>query len=219
VLTAYFHRDPVGVRAPTTTEWLVIDVAIGAAGGILFHLFVGEERKPDRLFIALAGAVILVSGASAYLRLSPMLSAAVFGAILANTSLRRGEIRESLARIERPLFFAVLVLAGASWNPVASDWMLPVVVFIAVRALAKVGSCRLAARANSVLPMLGPSWGRGLLGQGGFALVIGLNYLQLSELPVGSVVFSAAVVSVLLTDLLSARFAGSVFAPAARPER
>lgn len=215
ILTAYFHRQPAVLpRAPTATEWVVINVAIGAVGGILFHLFVGEERKPDRLVIALIGAVILVSGAAAYLRLSAMLSAAVFGAILANTSLRRGEIRASLARIERPLYFAVLVLAGASWNPAARDWVLVTLAFLAARALGKVGGARLAARANGVLPVLGGNWGRGLLGQGGFALIIGLNYLQLSELPIGRIVFTAVVISVLLTDLVSARLAGSVFAAA-----
>lgn len=220
VLTAYFHREPAVVpRAPTATEWVVINVAIGAVGGVLFHLFVGEERKPDRLLIALIGAVILVSGAAAYLRLSAMLSAAVFGAILANTSLRRGEIRASLARIERPLYFAVLVLAGASWIPAAGQWLLTPLLFVAVRALGKVGGARLAARANGVLPSLGANWGRGLLGQGGFALIIGLNYLQLSDLPVGRVVFTAVIFSVLLTDLVSARLAGSVFAPDAPPAR
>ena len=45
--------------APTPTEWAVISVAIGAVGGVLFHLFVGGERNVDRLFISIAGAVIL----------------------------------------------------------------------------------------------------------------------------------------------------------------
>lgn len=219
LLLAVVH-PPVSVtpRGPTPTEWAVINVALGAVGGMLFHLFVGDERQPDRLFIALIGAIILVSGAAAHLHLSAMLSAAVFGAILANTSLRHGEIHASLARIERPLYFTMLVLAGAAWSPERKHWFLLTAAFLVIRALGKVGGARLAARAGGTLKQLGVNWGYGLLGQGGFALVVGLGYLQMEDLPAGSFVFTAVVVSVLLTDLLSARFAASVFAPGAPGE-
>src|SRR5687768_858093 len=33
------------VRTPTSTEWVVITIAIGVVGGTLFHLFLGRERK------------------------------------------------------------------------------------------------------------------------------------------------------------------------------
>ena len=58
LLLAVVH-PPVSVtpRGPTPTEWVVINVALGAVGGMLFHLFVGDERQPDRLFIALIGAI------------------------------------------------------------------------------------------------------------------------------------------------------------------
>lgn len=219
LLLAVVH-PPVSVtpRGPTPTEWAVINVALGAVGGMLFHLFVGDERQPDRLFIALIGAIILVSGAAAHLHLSAMLSAAVFGAILANTSLRHGEIHASLARIERPLYFTMLVLAGAAWSPERKHWFLLTAAFLVIRALGKVGGARLAARAGGTLKQLGVNWGYGLLGQGGFALVVGLGYLQMEDLPAGSFVFTAVGVSVLLTDLLSARFAASVFAPGAPGE-
>jgi uncharacterized membrane protein YeaQ/YmgE (transglycosylase-associated protein family) len=68
-------------RAPTPTEWAVISVALGCVGGSLFHLFLGNERDIDRLFISIAGAVILVSGAAAYLRVSPLLPTMLVGAM------------------------------------------------------------------------------------------------------------------------------------------
>jgi len=214
LMTAIVHPAPTLItRAPTTTEWLVINVAIGLVGGALFHLFVGEERKPDRIFIAMVGAVVLISGAAAYLRLSPMIAALVFGMILTNTSRRSSELQAALARVERALYFVMLILAGALWTPSDREWLLPVVLFLGIRALAKTGGARLAARANGRLEELGPNWGRGLLGQGGLALLIGLNYLQRPDLPVSNIVFTAVVASVLLTDLLSARFAQSVFRP------
>ena len=224
LLVALVHPSPPAtLRAPTATEWVVINVAIGLVGGVLFHLFVGEERHPDRLFIALVGAMVLISGATAFIRLSPMLATLVFGATLVNTTRRRREIEQALIRVDKALYFVLLLLAGALWSPPGREWLLPVVLFLVVRAVGKVGGARLAARANGQLRALGGHWGRGLLGHGGLALVIALNYLQFGHFPVADVVFTAVVISVLLTDLLSARFAESVFlpepvaAPARRP--
>lgn len=211
LLLAIVHPTPSSMARPiTATEWAVISIAIGAGGGTLFHLFVAEERKVDRLFISLAGAIVLVSGAATYLRLSPLLAAMVFGMVLANSTRARSEITAALERVERPLYFALLIFGGASWTPSARSWYLVVALFVAVRALAKIGSSRLSARSNGSLESLGPHWGRGLLGQGGLALALALNYAHSEELPMPGIVVTAAIASVLLTDLLSARFVRSL---------
>jgi hypothetical protein len=222
LLFAIVHPDPnadVVGRPLTPTEWAVITIAIGVIGGALFHLFVGEERKVDRLFVSLGGAVILVSGAATYLRLSPLLAALCFGFVLANTTRARAQITVALARVERPLYFALLVLAGATWRPSVREWVLPVFFFLLVRIAAKIGAARLSARWNGVLPTLGSQWGRGLLGQGGLALAVALSYLYQEDAPLSSLVFTAAVASVLLTDVMSARFVRSlVYVDPARHE-
>ena len=207
------HTAPTtGPRAPTPTEWAVISVAIGCVGGSLFHLFLGNEREIDRLFISIAGAVILVSGAAAYLRVSPLLPTMLLGAMLANTRRNRGEIRQALGRVERPLYFVLLVFAGAAWDPgTIAWWIVPALVFVVVRAVAKLGAARLAALFNGLTELLGRRWGRALLGQGGLAIAIALNYhLFHGTMLLADVVFTAAIVSVVVTDLSSARFVQSV---------
>lgn len=213
LLLCIAHATPTsGVRAPTPTEWAAISVAIGCVGGALFHLFVGTERNVDRLFISIAGAVILASGAAAYLRLSPLLPAMLIGALLMNTSRNREEIRQALTRVERPFYFVLLIFAGAAWDPgIAAWWVIPAVVFVVLRTFTKMASARLAARLNGMVPVLGPHWGRALLGQGGLAIAIALNYhLFHGGLLLPDVVFTAAVASVLVTDLSSARLVQSV---------
>ena len=207
LLFALRHDTPAGLpRALVPTEWMAITIAIGVVGGVLFHVFVGDERKIDRLFISLAGAIILVSGAAAALRLSPVFAALVFGAILANTSTSRAELTAALRRVERPFQFVLLLFAGAIWTPSTyAAWLLPVAAFVSVRLLVRPGAARLAARTNGMLPVLGPAWGRGLLGHGGFSLVLGLDYLRQGSMPSPNVVFTAIVASVLLTDVASAR--------------
>lgn len=205
------HAPPTeGVRPPTPTEWAVISVAIGVVGGILFHLFLGQEKKVDRLFIGLVGAVILASGAAAYLRLSPLLPTMLVGTILINTSGNRVQIRRALSAMERPIYFVLLIFAGAAWRPSSREWVLPVIVFLVVRTLAKLWGARAAAWLNDASPVLGPRWGRALLGQGGLAVAIGLNYLLHDRTVLANVIFTATLLSVLLTDLTSARVAESV---------
>ncbi len=222
ILLSIVNEAPqTGVRPPTPTEWAVIAIAIGLVGGALFHLFLGGERKIDRLFIALSGAIILASGAAAYLRLSPLFPAMLVGLILINTSANRGEIKEVLARVERPLYFVLLIFAGAAWQSsgLVDAWLLPVLLFLVARVAAKVAGGWLAARTTGTLPALGPGWGRALLGQGGLAIAIAFNYGAGGERLYSNVVFTAAIVSVLLTDVSSVRLAGSVVGPLLRRRR
>jgi Kef-type K+ transport system membrane component KefB len=205
VLLAVTHAAPPSdVRSPTPTEWAVITVAIGVASGWLFHLFVGGERKIDRLFIALSGALILSSGAAAYLRLSPLLPALLIGLVLVNTSPARNEIRDVLTRFERPLYFVLLIFAGAAWQPEGGGWVLVAGLFLLVRGVAKVGGATLAARLHGQLPALGDRWGWGLMGHGGLAVAIALNYRLFDASELAGLVFTATLVSVLVTDVLSA---------------
>lgn len=209
---------PTGAaRALTPTEWFAITLGIGFVGGALFHLFLGAEQKADRLFVALAGSIILVSGAASYLELSPLLTAMVVGAILINTARSRDAIAAVLTQGQRPLYFVLLIFAGALWQPgVAAGGL--VVLFLATRAIGKLGGGRLSARLAGALPETGGNWGRALFGQGGLALAIALEYLRHGASLFPNLVFTAAVVSVLLTDVLSARFAHAVISPFVEPD-
>lgn len=211
VLFALLHAAPTSLpRPPVPTEWVVITLAIGIVGGTLFHIFIGDETKVDRLFISLAGTIILVSGAAAALRLSPVFAALVFGMIIGNGRGNRSELIAALARVERPFYFALLIFAGASWRPMEGNWALPLALFLVTRPLARLLSGWFAARINGMTGLLGGQWGRGLIGHGGFAVVLALDYARKGGMPGGSFVFTAAVISLLLTDLVSARFVQSV---------
>lgn len=206
VLLCVVHIDvPVGDRTITPTEWVAITLGIGVIGGSLFHLFLGPERNPDRLFIAMAGAIILASGAASYLRLSPLLPAMIIGAILVNTSNNRGELQRLMRSVEKPLYFVLLLLAGAAWRPSRFDWMLPVILYVFVRLAGKLGAARLSSRISGNAALTQADWGRGLIGQGTIALAIALSYsLNDTEL-VPNVVFTAAIISVLVTDMFGVR--------------
>jgi hypothetical protein len=82
--------------------------------------------------------------------------------------------------------------------------------------VAKVGAARLAGRLSGLGEALGPDWGRALLGQGSLAIAIALNYRIYDTSYLPNFVFTTALVSVLLTDLFSARFVQAVLRRHAR---
>lgn len=210
-LVLCFHHKPLPAWRPlTTTEWAVVSVALGVIGGALFHAFIGDTPEPDRLFVALVGGIVLVSGAAAYVRLSPLLSGLFFGIVLVNTTSQPERFAETMHRVEQPFYYVLLVLGGAAWQPSHRAWLLPVALFLAARAAAKIGGSRLAARANGALGELGPHWGRALLGQGRVALAIGVNVLHQDDAPYRNLIFTAAVASILVTEFFSARLVRSV---------
>jgi hypothetical protein len=214
LLLAIRHPGDMAVSRPITpTEWVVISLAIGIVGGTMFELFLGRERDEDRLFISLAGAIILTSGAAAFLHLSPIFTAMAMSATLVNLSGNREEIARTLHSSERPFYFVLLIFAGASWEPSLRAWVIPVLLYLLARTVAKTGGARLAARLTGTLPALGPNWGRALLGQGPLALALGLEYVRMPNAPVPNVVFTAAIAAVLLLDISSAWMVHSVVEP------
>ena len=125
LVLAILHQGEVSpeVRPPTATEWAVINLAVGIASGVLFHLFLGpvghldEAEGNSRLFVALAGAIVVASGASYYLNLSPIYTNLVLGFILANSGSSHRDVNRLLLATERPVYLALLLFAGAAWSP------------------------------------------------------------------------------------------------------
>lgn len=218
MLLAVLHTaPPVSLRALTPTEWIVVTLGIGVVGGALFHLFLGEEQSPDRLWVALGGAIMLASGAAAYLDLSPALATLVMGVILVNSLRHPGPVQEVLRTGERPLYYVLLLLAGASWRPDGNIvWWLVIAHYVILRTLAKLWGTGITTWVNGAQRSVGLDWGRGLIGQGRLTIALALDYSR-RDLPFGDVIFTCAAVSVLFTEFFAARFVRSAAAPLLAP--
>jgi hypothetical protein len=218
MLLAVLHTaPPVSLRALTPTEWIVVTLGIGVVGGALFHLFLGEEQSPDRLWVALGGAIMLASGAAAYLDLSPALATLVMGVILVNSLRHPGPVQEVLRTGERPLYYVLLLLAGASWRPDGNIVWWPVIAhYVILRTLAKLWGTGITTWVNGAQRSVGLDWGRGLIGQGRLTIALALDYSR-RDLPFGDVIFTCAAVSVLFTEFFAARFVRSAAAPLLAP--
>jgi hypothetical protein len=210
---AVLHLGAVqpGVRPPTATEWAVINLAVGVASGVLFHLFLGGRdeaggRDDDdrRLFVSLAAAIVVASGAAYYLNLSPLFTNLVLGAVLANTGSTHERVSRLLEATERPVYLALLIYAGAAWRPEGLELLWFSVAFVGIRLFARLVGGRAGGTAAHDPLLRAPRMWRALLGQGALGVAIAVNYTQVDTAPLREVTLTATVLSILLFEWVSA---------------
>jgi hypothetical protein len=221
LLLAVLHQGEVapGVRPPTATEWAVINLAVGVASGVLFHLFLGPRGhlEEGRLFVALAGAIVVASGASYYLNLSPIYTNLVLGFILVNSGSAHRDVTRLLLSTERPVYLALLLFAGAAWSPGSIDLLFIAPLFVAVRLAARFLGGRIAGLYVAPPELRTPGLGRGLLALGGLGVAIALNYAQVYPDLHPRLILSATLLSVLLFEIVATREASAFVAGLAEP--
>jgi hypothetical protein len=222
LILAIFHQGQVSlsVRPPTATEWAVINLAVGVASGVLFHLFLERQERLDggeessRLFVALAGAIVVASGASYYLNLSPIYTNLVLGFILANSGGAHRDVTRLLLATERPVYLALLIFAGAAWSPSSPELLFLAPLFVMVRLAARFAGGWVAGRVVAPPELRSPKLGRALLAQGGIAVALAVNYTQVRPDLNPDLILTATLVSVFLFDIVANREAGEVVAQA-----
>jgi hypothetical protein len=213
LVLAIYHQGAVapGVRTPTATEWAVINLAVGVASGVLFHLFLGprgsaeEPEGASRLFVALAGAIVVASGASYYLNLSPIYTNLILGFILSNSGSSHRDVTRLLLATERPVYLALLIFAGAAWSPGSVDLLFIAPAFVAIRLAARYFGGRVAGMHVAPPEMRTPGLARGLLAQGGIGVAIAVNYAQVRPDLNPRLVLTATLLSVLLFEVVASR--------------
>lgn len=213
LVLAIFHQGDVapGVRPPTATEWAVINVAVGVASGVLFHLFLGPRGHLDegRLFVALAGAIVVASGASYYLNLSPIFTNLVLGVILVNSGGAHRDVTRLLLSTERPVYLALLLLAGAAWSPGSVDLLFIAPLFVLIRVGARFLGGTIAGGQVAPPELRAKGLGRGLLALGGLGVALAVNYGQVYPNLHPRLVLTATLLAVLLFEIVANREASA----------
>ena len=112
--------------------WLFVTLGLGGVLGILTYVLIRSATNVAEEVAYLLGAIALSAGMSGYLGISPLVSCAIAGALLTNLPNKQlGELKETIAQVERPLYLILLLVAGALWDP--SQWegwlLVPIFVF------------------------------------------------------------------------------------------
>lgn len=188
----------------TYANWLLVTVGLGVGLGVLFRLFIGDGAEDeDHIFLAVLGIIVFASGAAYYLQLSPLLVNLVLGTTLANVARCADVILAAMERQHRTVSLMLLVLAGALWRPIPLSGLVVVAAYLLLRFAAKLlGGWVGATSGQGRMPR---DIGRGLLGQGDVAIAMAVSYRVVFEGPVIDIVFTSVLVSVVLSELTSAR--------------
>ncbi len=197
--------NPVLTREPVALEWLAISVGIGAALGVLFRVFLANETDSDKVFLALVGIIVFASGVAYYLHLSPLLVNLVLGLVLVNVAPPEiaANIRQVLMRTRRPMHLMLLIFAGLLWTPVSWPVWACAAFYLGLRVTGK----RIGGALASTLmgPGVRRDLGRGLLGHGELAVAMALNFRLVPAWPLGDLVFTTLLVSVVFSELWAIR--------------
>ncbi|MCA9518136.1 MAG: hypothetical protein KC635_24530, partial [Myxococcales bacterium] len=192
--------------------WVGIAALSGVGLGLIFHAFVGDERDEKKLFVATIGVVALASGLAHALSFSPLFVNMVCGATIATTSRVAPALIATDVRLRRPVFALLLLLAGASWQPIPVGlWVIPV-GFIAARVIALRISARLAVMvAATDIDTSLPRVGNGLLAQGPLVAAVAVDYWAVADAPdLGGLVLTTLLLSAVVNEMWAAATLGRV---------
>jgi hypothetical protein len=213
---AYLHGTDVmadfGVGG--TTFWTGADIALGLVCGVLFLWMMRLRPAREELVLYLLGVSALVGGAALQLQLSPLVAAAVAGAVVANFSRHADRVYRALQQWEQPIYVVLLMLAGAQLRP-TTWWVLPLGVgYFLVRAVGKVAGTALLVRIVPLPFEVPRGLGLGLIPQGGISLAMALSLvltlsgtgITLAGYPAVDLLFAVIVVGVVLSELAGPGF-------------
>jgi hypothetical protein len=120
------------------TAWLFVTCGIGTIMGIVVFAALTKLNQGPQFTAALLGGVAFTAGMASYLRLSSISVCFIAGAIVINLGGPwREQARAILERLERPIYFIFLVIAGALWHPWELQGWVLMALFIAGRFVSK----------------------------------------------------------------------------------
>jgi hypothetical protein len=148
-LICAFYRPPdalVGWQIPPSA-WTYMTLGIGTAVGLVLWGILTRLHSPSYFPALLLGAVAFTAGMASFLRLSSLTVCFIAGALITNLGgAWKESFQQALERLERPVYFLFLVIAGALWHPwEPAGWVL-MILFVAGRSIANWVSALLVRR-------------------------------------------------------------------------
>jgi hypothetical protein len=192
--------------ALSPVSWLLLSLIGGVALGGLFVILLRTATDFDEIILVVVGMAIFAGGLAFVFHLSPLVVCLAVGIVLGNFGPRQEDLIQLFLQLERPLYVALLILAGTAWRFDVIWGYVLAAAYIAVRFAAKYIAARLAFRGVPLPFIPGPRWWLGLMPQGAMGIAFAVSYLIVYRDPLAETVFSALLVSTVVLALLSGRF-------------
>ncbi len=186
--------------------WLGLSITLGLIMGIIFHLLTYVRLNQDELILIIIGVVTFSAGVGLYLRLSPLLINFFMGIFIANSTHRNVRVFEIMIRAEKSIYILLVLLAGATWQPVSMGSVGLIFSYIISRGLGKLFGGYITSKLSPTGFHIPPYFGLGLLSQGGIAIAIIINFQLIhNEFPV-NLILTIVIFGALINELISPSF-------------
>lgn len=192
--------------AAATARWLAVSAALGLVSGAFLQWTDRMALSAREELLVLMGIVLFSGGVAGYLKLSPIFTNLVAGALFCNRCRESPRYHDLLLTVEKPIYLFMLILAGASWEIQFRGAWAVLAVYLLVRALGKILGGRAAAAALAAPPGTGAALGFGLTAQSEMAVALMVNLLLFYHDPLTRVAVSAVFLAVLANDLASSAY-------------
>lgn len=192
------------------TVWLFLTLGMGGAVGLIVYLMV-RERAGSAEFLAITlGSVALAAGMAGYVFISPIVVCFVAGAVLANSPIEtKQRLWGILTKLERPIYFLLLLVAGALLD--LGDWRgwALLAAFLAARTVGGTIARWLLGRAGAAGSSVSPTPAGAIrpMGAVSIAVVVSTHATYRGE-PVGwllTAVIGAAAITEIVVQLQKRR--------------
>ena len=152
LVSLYFRpQGPVVSWQLPATGWLFVSVGMGCILGVMAYSLLRISNRGPQFTVVMLGFLCMSAGLASYLRLSVIGVCFVAGLVL---TLLPGDWKPQvgivLDRMERPVYFVLLLIAGALWRPF--EWRFWVIagIFIVARLAGKQLALRVGARGRLI---------------------------------------------------------------------
>ena len=118
--------------------WLLVTVGVGSLMGALAYALFHKSPPGPPFIVLLLGFVAMAAGMASFLRLAVIPVCALAGALVSELPGEwKEQVRSVLVHMERPVFFILLVVAGALWRPLEWQGWALMAVLVASRLAGK----------------------------------------------------------------------------------
>ncbi len=137
-LFGIFHSPSIKIAQFTSLEWVFLSIFLSSIMGLLFFLFLGNEKDENKIYLAIIGIVVFSSATAYLLKFSPLFINFIIGAILSNVSKISKTITEVLEKIYQPIGVLIVIFAGVFWLPSSLLYTgSAIILFIILRFVSK----------------------------------------------------------------------------------
>jgi len=209
---AFFPTYHIGPIAwPTGLSLAALTLLLGVLFGILLKSTMLLARNEQTVLLVIIGVISLAAGVAEYVHLSAVFVGTIAGITFANLSGQKETAYRVLASSEQTIYVLFLMLVGCMWSLDTAHLLPLALLYLGLRLAGKVLGGLLGHRLVGAPPGRLRLGGLGLLGQGGMAIAMAINYERLYHSPISSLVVTTLILGVVVNELVGPSLASIPF--------